>query len=79
VGRDIFLFLDKEQHSLYSAMGVLTPNVTVERDLLLRPRDRKPFLVRATITRKADDRTLWWTFSRLSPGSIGDTRRHQIR
>ena len=43
----------------------LSPNVTIERDLTLRPRDRKPFLGRALITRQSDT-TVLWQFSSIA-------------
>jgi len=66
IGRDIFLFIDKERQLFHRSMLALSPNVTIERDFMLRPRDRKPFLARAIITRQPNDATFWWSFSRLT-------------
>jgi len=65
VGRDIYLFIGKNREPLRRLVAALSPNLTVERDVELRPRDHKPFLVRALNSRAADDRTILWTFSRL--------------
>jgi hypothetical protein len=67
IGRDVFVFIDKERQSFHRSMLALSPNVTIERDFMLRPRDRKPFLARAIITRQPNDATFWWSFSRLTP------------
>jgi len=65
VGRDIYLFIDKERVSFHRSIAALSPNVTIERDLTLRPRDRKPFLGRALITRQSDT-TVLWQFSSIA-------------
>ena len=50
VGRDIYTFIDKERERVHRSMLALAPNVTIERDLVVRPRDRKLVLVSAVIT-----------------------------
>ena len=67
-GRDIYLFIQQDRTAVRRALIVAAPNVTLERDLVLRPMDRRPFEVRALITRESDDTTVRWEFSEL-PGS----------
>ena len=66
LGRDIFRFLDKERDAVQRSLLALSANVSIERDCMLRPRDRKPFLARAIITRQPDDATFSWNFTRLT-------------
>ena len=46
-----------------AAIGAMAPNVVLERSVMLRPLERKPFLAHVTITRQADDVTVRWDFS----------------
>jgi hypothetical protein len=41
IGRDINTFIAQKRDCVHRFTLALTPNVTIERDLLLRPRDRK--------------------------------------
>jgi hypothetical protein len=63
IGRDIYTFIAQKRDCVHRLTLALAPNVTIERDLLLRPRDRKPVLVRAVITRQEDDSSFRWRFS----------------
>jgi hypothetical protein len=45
------------------AIAALAPNLTIERNLMIRPRERKPLLARAIISRAEDDKTVFWEFT----------------
>lgn len=64
LGRNIFLFVAHDRMALERAVAALPQNVTLERDLLIQPKDRKAVLMRATITASADRLTLTLQLSR---------------
>jgi len=66
IGRDIYTFINKDREYIHRMMLALAPDVTIERDLVIRPRDHKPVLVHAMITRHPDDLSFLWHFSLLS-------------
>jgi hypothetical protein len=63
VGRDVFTFIEKDRVQIRSAINAVAPNVTLERNVVLRPRERRPLVVRANFTRQPDDTTVRWHFS----------------
>jgi hypothetical protein len=66
IRRDVYTFIDRDRECVHRMTLALAPNVTIERDLLVRPRERKPVLVRVTITRHTDDSSFLWHFSPIS-------------
>jgi hypothetical protein len=65
-GRDIYIFIEKDRTALRRAITVAALNITLELDLVLRPLERKPLVVRALITREPDGTTVVWEFSQLA-------------
>lgn len=63
IGRDIYTFIERERERCHISMLALAPNMTIALDLMIRPRDRKPMLVGAVITRQADDSSFLWHFT----------------
>jgi hypothetical protein len=64
--RDWFAFIGKDRTVVRHLATITAPDVAVERTLVVRPRDRRPLLVRATFTRQTDDATVLWTLSKPS-------------
>jgi hypothetical protein len=62
-GRDVYVFFEKDRLQIKGSIDALAPNVTIDRDAIIRPRERKPRLVRVTITRAEDDETIYWSFA----------------
>jgi hypothetical protein len=63
LGRNLFSFIDNNRVQVRAAIGAVGPNVTIDTNVVLRPRDRKPVLARALMTRQLDDQTVRWEFS----------------
>jgi len=63
IGRDLFLFLQEDRSRVKRTTAALGPNLTIERNVLVRPRARRPLLARVLITRQSDDQSVRWDFS----------------
>ena len=63
--RDIYTFIEGERERLRLSSLALAANVTIERDLWMRPRERKRVRVRAVITRQPDGASFRWHFRRI--------------
>ena len=66
IGRDVYVFIDKDREYVHRSTMALTTNVTIERDLVIRPRDRKPVLVRVMIATHPENPSFLWHFSPIS-------------
>jgi hypothetical protein len=64
-GRELYLFIEKERLQIKGSIEAVAPNVTIERDVMMRPRERKPLLARVTVTRAEDDQTIYWKFGTI--------------
>ncbi len=64
IGRDLYLFFERDRHAIQELVKRLPPTFTVERDAVVRPRERKPFTAHTLITRREDDLTIEWRFRR---------------
>jgi hypothetical protein len=68
--RQLLVFFDGERDHLRSALRAAASGLMVDREGALRPRDKRPVLVRAEITKAADWRdcpALLWTFTAPEP------------
>jgi hypothetical protein len=63
VGRDVFSFVQRDRMHVKQTLKSVAPNVTIEKSLVLRPRERRPIVARVMLTRQADDQTVLWQFS----------------
>ena len=63
LGRDLYLFFQTDRMQVRTAITALGPNLGIERNVMVRPRDHRPLLARVMITRQADDHTVRWDFS----------------
>jgi hypothetical protein len=63
LGRDIYLFIGADRDAMRHAAQVVASNVSIERSILLRPRDRRPLIVQARVSRTTTDATLTWTLT----------------
>ena len=61
--RDLLLYFMTDRVRMKLAIAALAPNLTIERNLMIRPRERKPLLARAIISRAEDDKTVFWEFT----------------
>jgi hypothetical protein len=70
--RQLLVFFDGEREHWREALRAAAAGLMVDREGTLRPRDKRPLLVRAEITKASDWRdgdALLWTFSEPEPCS----------
>ncbi len=71
LGRDLYLSFEQERLQIRASIHAVAPNVTIEWDVMIRPRERKPLLARVTVSRAEDDQTVYWKFALVG-------RRHEF-